>query len=39
MLLDLKVTSDFTHMKGRGGGGYKLSGALASLSMARRQQP
>jgi hypothetical protein len=39
MLLDLKVTSNFTHMRGRGGGGSKLSGALASLSTAQWQQP
>jgi hypothetical protein len=34
MLLDLKVTSDFTRMRGRGGGGSKLGGALTSLSTA-----
>jgi hypothetical protein len=39
MLWDLKVTSDFTRMRGRGGGGSKLGGALASLSTARWQQP
>jgi hypothetical protein len=39
MLLDLKVTSDFTRMLGHGGGESKLGGALASLSTARRQQP
>jgi hypothetical protein len=32
MHLDLKVTSDFTRMRGRDGGGYKLGGALAFLS-------
>jgi hypothetical protein len=38
-LLNLKVTSDFTRMRGHGGGGSKLGGALASRSTARRQQP
>jgi hypothetical protein len=36
MLLDLKITSDFTRMRGRSGGGSKLGGALTSLSTARR---
>jgi hypothetical protein len=39
MLLDLKVTSDFTCLRGRSGGESKLGGALAFLSTARRQQP
>jgi hypothetical protein len=35
MLLDLKVTRDFTRMRGHGGGRSKLGGALAYLSTAR----
>jgi hypothetical protein len=39
MVLDLKVTSDFTRMRGCGGGGSNLGGALAFLSTDRRRQP
>jgi hypothetical protein len=39
MPLDLKVSSDFTGMRERGGGGSRLGGALTFLSTARRRQP
>jgi hypothetical protein len=38
MLMDLKVTNDFTCMRGCCDGGSKLDGALTSLNTARRRQ-